>query len=68
MREPVDEDRAGEVLEPRPACREGVAEEVGREMAGDDEPDRRARAGRRGPGPGIPCGLGYAPPALCSAA
>jgi hypothetical protein len=68
MRQAKDEDRAGEVLEPGAAGREGVADEIRRELPRRDEPDGRARPNRPGRGAGLPDGLCYAPPALWRAA
>jgi hypothetical protein len=68
VRQAEDEDCAGEVLEPRAARRECVADEVGRELAGADETEGGARADRPRRGAGLRGGLGYARPALCSAA
>jgi hypothetical protein len=67
VREPEDEDGAGEILEPRTARRERVADEVGGERAGADEPERGARPDRPASGTGLADRLGYARPALCSA-
>jgi hypothetical protein len=68
MREPEDEDGRGEVLEPRSTGRERVAEEVRREVPRADEPKRCARADGAAGAAYLGCGLGYARPALCSAA
>jgi hypothetical protein len=66
-REAEDEDRGGEILEPRPARGQRVAEEVRSELAGADEPERRSRAYAPTGRPRVRCRLGYALPALCSA-
>jgi hypothetical protein len=68
VRQPEDEDGAGEVLEPRTARRESVADEVGGECAGADEPEGGARPDRSTSGAGLADRLRYARPALCSAA
>lgn len=68
MRQPEDEDGAREVLEPRPARRECVADEVGGERARADEPEGGARPDLPTRGTGLADRLGYARPALCSAA
>jgi hypothetical protein len=66
--EPEDEDRGGEVLEPGSARRQGVAEEVRAESPRPDEGQRGTRADLRRLRPLRARGLGYARPALCSAA
>jgi hypothetical protein len=66
-REAEDEDRGGEVLKPRPARGQRVAEEVRSELAGADEPECRSRADAPTGRPRVRCRLGYALPALCSA-
>jgi hypothetical protein len=66
--EPEDEDRGREVLEPGSARRQGVAEEVGAERPRADERERCARPDVGFLGPFRRSGLGYARPALCSAA
>ncbi len=58
VRQPEDEDRRGEVLEPRAARRRRVADEVRREVARADHPPRGAR-------PDLRC---YARPVRCSCA
>jgi hypothetical protein len=68
VREPEDENRTSEILEPRPAGRERIADEVRSELAGGDEAESRPRADDRPDGTGFGCGLGYARPALCRAA
>ncbi|OLE19415.1 MAG: hypothetical protein AUG88_01020 [Actinobacteria bacterium 13_1_20CM_4_68_12] len=45
VRQPVDQQRRGEVLEPRPARRERVADEVRSEIAPPDDPPDRPRTG-----------------------
>lgn len=68
MRQPEDEDGRGEVLEPRPARRERVPDEVRRELPRDDQAKRCAGADLPATGPNLARRLGYARPALCSAA
>jgi hypothetical protein len=68
VRQPEDEDGAREVLEPRAARRERVADEVGGERAGANEPEGGARPDRPTSGTGLADRLRYARPALCSAA
>ena len=62
-----DEERGGEVLEPRPARGERVPEEVRAEVPAADEPEDRARPDRRLGALIPPDRLRYAAPALCSA-
>jgi hypothetical protein len=68
MRQPEDEDGGREVLKPGAARREGVADEIRRELAGDDEAESRARPDLPTGGANVAGRLGYARPALCSAA
>jgi hypothetical protein len=68
MGEAEDEDGPGEVLEPGPAGRERVADEIGRELPRADQTEGRARTDRPRCGAGLADRLRYARPALCSAA
>jgi hypothetical protein len=68
VRQPEDEDGGGEVLKPRAARGERIADEVRREAAREDEAKSGPRPDMPAGGRDIPRRLGYARPALCSAA